>query len=331
MLESVAKWTPFRIDALGIVTMLGAEEIDRAVGRLIENPIAEYLPLLGAFVIAGNRYVQPVPGVVLYNITDGIMATDVSGWMSRWLLKQEPRWNTTTYIWGVSQKNHRVWRRRAPALVIGFVVNFGLLALTVLVRDWFGFANAVAMIISVFVRSHLVWQNKQFLDRTVSSLKGTGSELVKAFCILCDGKAVSLFAPRGIVTGCFLTIPRPAHPKLYNIVRALGWVGFACHVICIGQSTLFIQILTVVIMITASVLCVLGWGSNEFLLCRRLNVLRVDPPGAEDRRAVAYGKLALSEEEENTMLTWGLFPQRSNEHWWMNYYRIKSGKHETIE
>lgn len=329
MLESVAKWNPFRIDALGLVTMIGAEEIDRAVGRLIDNPIVGYLPFLGAYVIAGNRFVQPVPGVVLYNVTDGIMATDVAGWLSRWLLKQKLNWNTTKYTWEICDKSRFPWEQHAPAAALGIVINFGLLVLTVLVRDWFGFANTIAMVASVVVRVYLVQQNRRFLDRTISAMTEKRTDLVKTFCILADGKAVTLLAARGVVTGCFLTTPRPVYPRVYNLVRAFGWLGFAAHVICIGQSTLFIQIVTVVIMIVASVLCVLGVGSNESRVSRRLCVSRTDTSDDEDRRTVAYARLDLTEEEENTMLAWGLLPQKSNERWWNGYRAIKNGSVST--
>lgn len=102
-LSFLYNWGPFRIDALGLVTMIGAEEVDGAIGRLIINPWTEYLPLLGSFIVAGNRFVQPVSGMTLHNITDGIRATDVSGWLSRWLNFREPNWNNTIFIWGSQQ------------------------------------------------------------------------------------------------------------------------------------------------------------------------------------------------------------------------------------
>lgn len=319
LLESAAKWTPFRIDALGLVTLLGAEEVDKAVGRLIENPWVEYLPLLAAFVVAGNRFVQPTPGYVLYNISDGIMATDVAGWMSRWLGAQKLNWNTTTLIWGVRQNTRSVWQTRIAALVIGFFVNSGLIVLSILAGDWFGFANAVAMVVSVFVRLYLVQQNRDFLDQKANSLQGNDKDFVKALCLLSDGRAVTLSAPRGIVKNCFLTTPRTPTRPLYDIARSLGWLGFGCHVICIGQSTLFIQIITVVIIILATTVYVRGFGCDELQLGQRIRIFRVDPSSGDDARTFAYTRLRLSSKEEATMLAWSLFPQRSNQQWWERY------------
>ena len=329
MLENISKWAPFRIDALGIVTMLGSEEVDRSIGRLIENPWVEYLPLLGAFVVAGDRFVRPIPGFVLYNISDGIMATDVAGWFSRWLSTQRLKWNTTFFIWGVRQKIQSVWHLRAPALVIGLIINSGLIILAVLVRDWFGFANAIAMTISVPVRRYLVKQHRDFLDQEASNLSGRDLALVKILCQLADGRAVTLLAPRGIVRSCFLTTPHSQTKNLYDTVRALGWLSFGCHVICIGQSTLFIQILTVVIMVTATVLHVRGLGCNDLHLGRQMDIYRVDSSPDDDFRTMAYIRLQLSSEEEKNMLTWSLFPQRSNHRWWENYENLRLAANES--
>lgn len=78
LLNYLVSWAPFHIDALGIVTFLGAEQIDQAVGRLARNRFTSCLPLLGAYKIAGNDIVKPIPGFTLYNITDGILATDLT-------------------------------------------------------------------------------------------------------------------------------------------------------------------------------------------------------------------------------------------------------------
>lgn len=118
ILSSVGKWSPFRINDLGFVTMLGAKEIYKAVGRLVENPCVEYVPLLAAFVVAGNRFVQPASGYVIHNTSDGVMATDVAGWLPIWLGAQKLNWSTTTFIWGVRQNTRSVWQTRTPALII---------------------------------------------------------------------------------------------------------------------------------------------------------------------------------------------------------------------
>lgn len=49
ILDFLHHWAPFRIDALGIVTILGAAEVDMVVGRLARHHFTGCLPLLCAF------------------------------------------------------------------------------------------------------------------------------------------------------------------------------------------------------------------------------------------------------------------------------------------
>lgn len=324
VVEVLASWAPFRIDALGLVTMIGAEEVDRSIGRLVDSPWTEYLPLLGAFIVAGNRFIEPIPGMTLYNVSDSIVATDVSGWLGRWLVKQDVRWNTTAYIWGTRNAVRRDTYPRIQALLVGLLANGALIALSALVRDWFGLVNAAVLALSVAVRRYMLSENRRFLDNVAGCLRGTDAEMVKVFCTLANGRAVTLFAPRGIVTKGFLTTPRPDHRGLYAMCRAVGWVTFGLHVICIGQTTLFIQILTVVCMITATVVCIYGFGCDELSIGRKMHIYALNDLGAaDDRRTMAYARLRLTDEEENSMLSWGLLPQRSNTEWWENYTRQK--------
>ena len=56
---TLAQWQPFRIDAMGLVTILGADEMKMAVGRLVRSPITAWLPLLGAYTVANNQFTEP--------------------------------------------------------------------------------------------------------------------------------------------------------------------------------------------------------------------------------------------------------------------------------
>ena len=170
------------------------------------------------------------------------MATDITGRLSQWLIVQNPKWSSTPYVWNISIQSKSPWRRKPLAIVIGLVINFGLLVLTFAMGDWFGVANTFAMIVSVIVRSFLTHENRLYIDRTISYMQGGERDVVKVFCTLPDGKADTLSAPRGIVIHTFLTTPRPARPKLYGAIRALGWLGPACHVVGIGQAILLFSL-----------------------------------------------------------------------------------------
>ena len=68
-LRGLEKWQPFRIDALGLVTLLGSEEVNRSIGTLQRRRFTEWLPLLAAFVIAGDRFTDEQPVSTLLELT----------------------------------------------------------------------------------------------------------------------------------------------------------------------------------------------------------------------------------------------------------------------
>ncbi|KAF4770152.1 hypothetical protein HAV15_011604 [Penicillium sp. str.  len=168
--ESLNSWgrgTGLKIDALGLVTLLGAEEMDRSIGRLVPSIYLKYLPLLGAFVIAGNRFTTKKPGFVLYNISAGIMTTELAGWFSRWLQTQDFKQVRSIVTWHITERPHR-WREFIVGfLLVGLPVHGMLIALTVLAADWWGFANVISMIISVAVRCIMVAQNQAGIDANI--------------------------------------------------------------------------------------------------------------------------------------------------------------------
>jgi hypothetical protein len=166
-LASWADGTGLHIDALGLVTLLGAEEMDRSIGRLVPSLYFDFLPLLGAFVVAGNRFTEKKPGFTLYNISEGIMTTELAGWFSRWLQGQELHRARSMVKWEVGKRPPR-WRSFLIGLLLISVPAHGiLLALTVLAADWWGFANVMAMIVSVIVRYLQVAENQAGIDENI--------------------------------------------------------------------------------------------------------------------------------------------------------------------
>ena len=144
-LHHVLKWGPFHIDALGLVTMIGSEQVDVIVGRLVTSRYTEYLPLLGAFVIAGNQFTDAISGFELYNLYTLIKTTDLAGWFERWCLAQDFNRASNTVTWTVREKSFETqWRSRLDTLratLIGVVANSALLALTIAQGDWWGFVR----------------------------------------------------------------------------------------------------------------------------------------------------------------------------------------------
>jgi hypothetical protein len=166
-LASWAEGTGLHIDALGLVTLLGAEEMDRSIGRLVPSLYLDFLPLLGAFVVAGNRFTEKKSGFTLYNVSEGIMTTELAGWFSRWLQGQELHRVRSVVKWEVDDRPPRWSSFLIGLLLISVPAHGSLIALTVLAADWWGFANVMAMIISVIVRYIQVAQNQAGIDENL--------------------------------------------------------------------------------------------------------------------------------------------------------------------
>ncbi|KAI1073743.1 hypothetical protein F5B20DRAFT_494051 [Whalleya microplaca] len=167
-LSSWAESTNLQVDALGLVTMLGSEEIDRSVGRLVSSRYVEYLPFLGAFVIASNRFMQKKPGFTLYNFTSGIQTTELAGWFTRWIQAQDFTQVRDVVEWEVGARPIRSLKFVVGLLLVGLPLHGILVALTVLSGDWWGFANAMAMAASVIVRVTLVAQVQKGIDKAIA-------------------------------------------------------------------------------------------------------------------------------------------------------------------
>jgi hypothetical protein len=177
VLNNWANRIHLRVDALGLVTILGSEEVDRSIGRLVPSGPLGFLPLLGAFVISGNRFTDRKSGFTVYNISSGVETTEIAAWFSRWLKAQEFSQAGDIVHFSVVDKEDRRgfrwWYWVVGLGLIGVPLNGMLIALTVLSGDWWGFTNAVAMVLSVVVREMLVWQHRAGIDEGVEqSWKG---------------------------------------------------------------------------------------------------------------------------------------------------------------
>lgn len=132
----VRSWKPVKIDALGLVTLLGAEEVSQAAGSLIKRRFTEYLPLLGAFMIAGDRFADEQVGFTLSSVTDGIQTTQFSGWFTRWLAAQNISNSTTVFRLSVGCEGPR-WKYKndIASIFLSSLVTIPLLPCALLMSD----------------------------------------------------------------------------------------------------------------------------------------------------------------------------------------------------
>jgi hypothetical protein len=320
----VLKWQPFRIDALGLVTMIGSEQINAVVGRLVTSRYTEYLPLVGAFVLASNQFTEAISGFELYNLRARIKTTDLAGWFQRWCLAQDFNRASNVVSWTIQDERETLWRARLDTLLaslIGVVANGALVALTVLQGDWWGLANAISMIFSVLVRVYLTNQNRAAIDALAVKHADADKKVddrAQFLVLLNDGKLVTMNATPDLIRDCFIDKPVPPNKHLYNITRNIGWIAFTTHVISIGMSNLATQLVTIFLIIVPTVLTIFRVGCDESLIGSRLKA-SITREQCSEKRMDTYINLRLSETEEKSMLEWSLMPHKDNTGWWELY------------
>ncbi|THY87328.1 hypothetical protein D6C93_07595 [Aureobasidium pullulans] len=290
---SLLQWQPFQIDALGLVTLLGSEEVNVAVGRLVTSRWLEYMPLLGAFVIASDKIREKTNAVKLYNLSSGITSTDIAPWFTRWMAVQGFEITRSIVYWEVVNEPNDWLRYKIASATISFCSIGLLMIMTALSGDWYGFTNALVVAISVIVRAFIVSANRRAIDHRVLEyvntcqkkhsaidaqqgepvpLTDTGAtevEYAKTLVILPDSKAVTMFLPQGLIVSVFTRKPEPFNDTLYHLLRWLGWAAFAVHIVTIGMAQLVAQIYSVILLVGSTVLLCYGVGCDDSRLHRR--------------------------------------------------------------
>lgn len=280
-LENVKTWSQnvdFEIDALGLVTLLGADEVNLAVGTLQRRRYTEYLPLLAAFVISGNRFTAEQPGFVLYNLSDGMSTTELKGWFTRWLMNQKINNATTVFEWKKrDSKAHKARSISLIALALSILLVTPLLVCTILMGDWYGVGNSAAIIVSILTRTYLLTKLRQARNsqireeqETAGSSESPGEKpaeplketAVKELCVVrSDGKMVTIKVPKEILP-TFTKSCKVTNEHLYDWVRRVGWVALGAHMCILGMCTLFTQIYTVVLLVLSTWALSTGFDSD---------------------------------------------------------------------
>ncbi|KAK5122204.1 hypothetical protein LTR85_004114 [Meristemomyces frigidus] len=345
--HQVKHWQPFKIDALGLVTLLGAEEVNQSIGTLQRRRYTEYLPLLAAFLVAGDRFTDEQAGYSLYNLTDGIHTTELKGWFTRWLSTQKlENSSTSIFTWEVTQDaSGAAWN--LVALALSIVTVAPLLVFTILIGDWFGVGNSIAIITSIMVRVFLLSQRRRAVELAAArDFKADQEEIKKLFVTRADGAMVTIYAPKTVV-GTFTRDSGVPDPDLYHFVRWIGWAAFGAHICILGMSSLFTQIYTVALLVISTWwLCSdLLWDvgrkvevrdgaadnwPSEFITSQpfgsKLKVVQENPVKTREgrgRRLWAYVRAEPNEEQEAMLKHWTLLPFEYNKPWYGEYEDAK--------
>ncbi|KAL9064130.1 MAG: hypothetical protein Q9161_009068 [Pseudevernia consocians] len=322
LLKQVKNWAPFKIDALGLVTLLGAGQVDQAVGRLSRNRFIDHLPFLALNVVAGDDINQAQQGYAVYNFSDGIVTSQLAPWFTRWLAAQEFT-QCSSIIHLTYDANGASFSRwdNALSMIISSVVLVSMVLFAGLTGDWWAFVNAVSLIISVLCRRYILHELSHSIDTAVGTVPEHDPARTSVKCLVQfpDGKALTLFTSRGILTKVLLPRPAPLHYRRYNLFRYVAWLGFGSHVISLGMCTLASQLATVVVLLLSTALLVFRVFAVEDRIGSKMRVQRLDGKGERESYGRAYARLKLTEMEENSLVAWNLTPQRTNVDWWNKY------------
>jgi hypothetical protein len=342
-LAHIKAWKPFQIDALGLVTLLGTDEVGQSIGTLQRRRYTEHLPLLAIFVVAGDRFLTQQPGFVLYNLTDGITTSVMRGWATRWLMSQCVNDANTVLEWKKVERP-RSWKDSiAPALSCVLVLPLPILS--ILVGDWFGVSNAVAIIISILTRAYILSQRRLARDAAVAFPGKEDHSSWKTLCIIrSDDRMITCKMPSSVLQ-TFVRGGQVRHPKFYHCARWLCWLALGVHISTLGMCSLVVQVYIVILLVFSTWLLTSGFhwdtgreeemninkdGSTVYSLrfSRDWCVEQVNHPTRTtdhrscDKRRWAWARLDLGEEEERAMFRWGLFPDENKNFGWESEYQI---------
>jgi hypothetical protein len=322
-LLDISSWAPFKIDALGIVTLLGADILRRTTPRLVRNPYSEFLPHLAAHIYADNSIAETLPGYTLFNITDGIKATDLSAWFTRWLSCQTLGWQQTTlHIHTKKATGERAWpASRIFGAFLAVLINAFVIGFAAAIHDWYGFASGLALVTTVLARCYILSECRDSLDGKAGAAQRSAEE-VKILITMPNGRVVTVYTTRGITVSCLLSEAVPLNQTLHQLARAAMWISFAILAICLGMSSLCMQLVIVVVLLASTIVEVQRLGTDESYVGGQLRIEQTDN-AACDSRSKAYLCLELNETQEESLIKWDLFPMKSNEAWWAKYRALQ--------
>jgi hypothetical protein len=88
---------------------------------------------------------------------------------------------------------------------------------------------------------------------------------IKVLIIQSDSKAVTFEMPNELVIprSLFIEGPKILNPKTYFVMRSIGWIAFAVHIVAIGMADLATQLYTVVLIVLPTLLLVKKTGCDD--------------------------------------------------------------------
>lgn len=317
VLPNVKAWRPFDLDAVGLLTLLGVNTLQKSLGRLVQHPWAESFPLLAGHAIPDNLIFEPISGFNLYNITDGIHVFGVNAWFARWLLSQELTKCATVFNIEVGKFRKRKNARDLVNDASGFIVHGFLIAFSVLLLDWYAMATSIALTISTTTRVVVLRLCRDTLNQQ-TKLAEQRDVPVKVFVSLPTGETVTIYTTSGIVIHCLIAETIPSNHSLHQAMRITGWIAFGIFIITLGMACLAMQMIITVLMLASTFIMIKKWGCDDNIVGDHLKIDTSLLEGSQHMTRT-FAALQLNTTEEQAMVDWNWFPMKSNTVWWDRY------------
>ena len=222
-----------------------------------------------------------------------------------------------------------------PVILSTFVVS-PLLVCSILMGDWYGVCNACAIIVSILCRLYLVSQLRA--SRETNKSNSQGDVVCRSIIMRPDTRMITCIAPYHILYRLFESA-EVRRPYVYKMTRRIAWVALRVHLCTLNMCTLFSQIYTIALLGSSTWAMNSAWAfdtghtvvstkasgddmertyrdpySKNWDLYVTLPPITKKRPGGSpltlDRRAVAWARLNLSEQEESYLIDWNLIPYR---------------------
>jgi hypothetical protein len=178
------------------------------------------------------------------------------------------------------------------------------------------------------VRVWILYDLRCSIDAGVKDAsRGTKEKEVNLYITLPNGVRATATTTTGIVQDCLLTEARPRSPGVHMAARTVCWLAFGVHAVTLGMACLTVQLFLVTLTLAFSVAMVQGryadgHDSSETRIGGRLVIKQRNDGGAGSNASV-FALLDLTEEEEETMVDWAIYPTRRNKVWWSTFKLFK--------
>jgi hypothetical protein len=158
-------------------------------------------------------------------------------------------------------------------------------------------------------------QNETDIDEEQLRKKLSDEEDVKIVVTTPEDNVAVFQIQRSIIRRFIVAdLVAPAHSHLrrymYAAARAIGWISFAIHVVCIGQACLLSQLLSIGLLASATILTILRFGNDSEEAGGKLRIKR-KPAGTNRRDALL--SLGPTEKEERVLREYWQLPHQTKD------------------